>query len=79
VCAGRVFWGGLGKSWSRGQGGFSGEVCGRVGAEERSFLKNQNEKRGGFCDEWQVSNTRECITKPSVLSFHFSVKLKLNI
>jgi len=32
--------------------GFSGEVWGRVGSEERDFLKNQNEKREGFCDEW---------------------------
>jgi len=31
--------------------GFSGEVCRRVGVEERPFLKNQNEKRGGFYDE----------------------------
>jgi len=64
VCAGRVLWGGLGKSWSRGRGGFCGEVCGRVGAEDgegflgrfaeeverwrRQFLKNENENRGGF-------------------------------
>jgi len=34
------------------QGGFSGEVWGRVGSQERDFLKNQNEKREGFCDEW---------------------------
>jgi len=31
----RVLWGGLGKSWSRGHGGFCGEVYGRVGAEDR--------------------------------------------
>jgi len=26
VCAGSVLWGGLGKSWSKGRGGFCGEV-----------------------------------------------------
>jgi len=40
--------------WRRGVcgEGFLGGVWGRVGSEERDFLKNQNEKRGGFCDEW---------------------------
>jgi len=32
--------------------GFSREVWGRLGLKERGFLKNQNEKRGGFCGEW---------------------------
>ncbi|QCD79553.1 hypothetical protein DEO72_LG1g3195 [Vigna unguiculata] len=70
----RVLWGGLRKSRSRGQGGFSGEVYGRGGAVEETVFEKRNEKRGGFCDEWKVPNTRECITKPSALSFHFSVK-----
>jgi len=79
VCAERIFWGGLGKSWSRGREGFSGEVCRRVRTEKKPFLKNQNEKRGGFCEEWQVPNTRECITKLSVISLDFSVKLRKKI
>jgi len=58
------------------RGMFSGEVCGRVRAEERLFLKNQNEKRRGFCDEWQVPNTRECVTKTFAFSFHISIILK---
>ena len=36
MCAERVFWAALGKSWFRGE----------------RFFEKKNEKRGGFCDEW---------------------------
>ncbi|QCD82370.1 hypothetical protein DEO72_LG2g2706 [Vigna unguiculata] len=36
---GRILWGGLQKCWSRGGGGFSGEVCGRGGAVEETVFE----------------------------------------